>query len=49
MDMHLPFTDPECMKIVKTVGPEYVTHEMSAPSADERIAAFEKQLSLFRR
>jgi hypothetical protein len=47
IDQHRPFTDRMCTEIVYLLGPKYVTHEISAPSADERIAGFAKQRSLF--
>ena len=48
IDQHRPFTDTSCKEIVRTVSPKYLTHEISAPSASERISGFAGQRSLFR-
>jgi len=47
IDQHRPFTDALCTDIVKTVGPRYVTHEISAPTPAERLSGFAEQRSLF--
>ena len=48
MDQHRPFTDPVCRDIVNTIGPKYVTHEISGPTPAERLSGFAWQRSLFR-
>ena len=48
IDQHRPFTNVLCTKIIDTVRPKYVTHEISAPTADERLFGFTAQRSLFR-
>jgi hypothetical protein len=48
IDQHRPFTDVLCTEIVRILGPKYVTHEISAPSAPERLSGFSEQRSLFR-
>jgi hypothetical protein len=48
IDQHRPFTDVMCTEIVRTLDPKYVTHEISAPSASEKLSGFAKQRQLFR-
>ncbi|MCL2142831.1 MAG: sugar phosphate isomerase/epimerase [Methanomassiliicoccaceae archaeon] len=47
IDQHRPFTSGMCTDIVSILRPEYVTHEISAPAPEERLAGFAGQRSLF--
>jgi len=46
VDQHRPFTDASCAKILNILKPNYVTHEISAPTPSERISGFKGQRSL---
>jgi sugar phosphate isomerase/epimerase len=46
VDQHRPFTDASCKKILDILKPNYVTHEISAPTPSERIEGFIRQRSL---
>ncbi|MCL2712666.1 MAG: TIM barrel protein [Methanomassiliicoccaceae archaeon] len=47
IDQHRPFTNKLCTKIVSLLKPNYVTHEISGKTANERLKGFTEQLSLF--
>ena len=49
LDEHRPFTSPSVTKIIETISPKYVTHEISAPTADDVLSGFSSQRSLFSR
>ncbi|MDR2866738.1 MAG: sugar phosphate isomerase/epimerase [Methanomassiliicoccaceae archaeon] len=47
IDQHRPFSSRRCTEIVDALNPEYVTHEISAPTSTERLSGFSGQRSLF--
>ena len=44
IDRHLPWTDPNCVKILDAVQPKYLTHELSSGPNRPQLAAVKRQL-----
>ncbi len=49
IDRHNPWTDPACVRILDAVGPQYLTHELSAKPRRSQIAAVRRQLETIRK
>ena len=47
IDRHLPWTNPDCVKILDAVQPEYLTHELSGRY--NQLAAVKRQLGTIRK
>lgn len=46
-DPHRPFDSGVCTEIVKIIGPEFLTHEISSPSWESRVSDFKLQRGYF--
>ena len=44
IDRHLPWTDPNCVRILDAVQPKYLTHELSSGPNRLQLAAVKRQL-----
>ena len=44
IDQHRPWTDPAICGVIEQIGPEYLTHELSAPDRESRFRAVSKQV-----
>ena len=49
IDRHLPWTDPNCVKILDAVQPKYLTHELSYGPNRPQLAAVKRQLGTIRK
>ena len=49
IDRHLPWTDPNCVKILDAVQPKYLTHELSYGPNRPLFAAVKRQLGTIRK
>ena len=49
IDRHLPWTDPNCVKILDAVQPKYLTHELSSGPNRPQLAAVKRQLGTIRK
>lgn len=49
IDRHLPWTDPDCVKILDAVQPRYLTHELSSGPNRPQLAAVKRQLGTIRK
>ena len=49
IDRHMPWTDPNCVKILDTVQPKYLTHELSSGPNRPQLAAVKRQLGTIRK
>ena len=49
IDRHLPWSNPECVKILDAVQPKYLTHELSSRPNRPQLAATKRQLSTIRK
>ena len=45
IDTHRPWTDPDCVRIIDEVCPEYLTHELSSGPGRPQLTAVRRQLS----
>ncbi len=44
IDRHLPWTDPNCVRILDAVQPKYLTHELSCGPKRPQLSAVKRQL-----
>ena len=49
IDRHLPWTDPDCVKILDAVQPKYLTHELSARKSRTLLASVKRQMTTIRK
>ena len=49
IDRHLPWTNPDCVKILDAVQPKYLTHELSSRSYHSQLSALKRQLHTIRK
>ena len=49
IDRHLPWTDPNCVRILDAVQPKYLTHELSSGPNRPQLAAVKRQLGTIRK
>ncbi len=49
IDRHLPWTDPDCVKILDGVQPKYLTHELSARKSRTLLASVKRQMTTIRK
>ena len=49
IDRHLPWTDPDCVKILDVVQPMYLTHELSSGPNRPLLSAVKRQLGTIRK
>lgn len=49
IDRHLPWTDPDCVRILDAVQPKYLTHELSSGPNRPQLAAVKRQLGTIRK
>ena len=49
IDRHRPWTAPECVRILETVCPKYLTHELSTPTRGTQLGAVRRQINTIRR
>ena len=49
IDRHLPWTDPECVRILDAVEPQYLTHELSSRPNRPLFTSLKRQLATIRK
>lgn len=49
IDRHLPWTDPDCVRIIDSVKPLYITHELSSGPGRPQLTAVKRQLTTIRK
>ena len=49
IDRHLPWTNPDCVRILNRIEPEYLTHELSAGHNRSQLGAVRRQLHTIQR
>ena len=49
IDRHLPWTDPNCVRILDTIQPKYLTHELSYGPNRPQLGAVKRQLGTIRK
>ena len=45
IDRHRPWTNPEVMRLVERISPEYLTHELAEGSSDVRLRNIQRQIN----
>ena len=49
IDRHLPWTNPDCVRILDAAAPKYLTHELSGGPNRPQLAAVKRQLGTIRK
>ena len=49
IDRHLPWTDPDCARILEYISPAYLTHELSSGPRRSQLSALRRQLGTLKK